>query len=52
MTPYPAYGDIIIDRAYKNSFQQRLESLQYKVSLAMAGAIKGYSMEKRYSIKS
>ena len=45
--PYPADGDIIIDRTYKNSFQQRLESLQYKVSLAMTGSIKGYSMEKR-----
>ena len=42
------YGDIIFDKAYNNSFQQRLESPKYKVSFAIAGAIKGSSTEKLY----
>ena len=42
------YGDVIFDKAYNNSSQQRLESLQYKVSLAITGAIKGTSTEKLY----
>ena len=35
------YGDVIFDKAYNNFFQQRLESFQYKASLAITGAIKG-----------
>ena len=46
--PYWDYGDVIFDKAYNNSFVQSLESLQYKVSLAIAGAIKGFSTEKFY----
>ena len=34
--------------AYNNSFQQRLESLHYKTSLAITGAINGPSTEKLY----
>ena len=33
--------------AYNNSFQQRLESLHYKTSLAITGAI-NYSTERLY----
>ena len=43
MRPHIDYGDIIVEKTYTNSFQQRLEFLQYKVSLAIAGAIKGSS---------
>ena len=36
-------GDVTFDKAYNNSFQQRLESLQYNASLEITGAIKGFS---------
>ena len=38
--PHSDYDDVIFDNAYNNSFQQRLECLQYKASLAITGAIK------------
>ena len=40
------HGKVIFDKAYNNSFQQRLESLQYKTSLAITDAIKVSSTEK------
>ena len=46
--PHLDYGDVIFDKAYNNSFQQRLESPPYKASLAITGAIKGSSAEKLY----
>ena len=46
--PLFRYGDVVVDMAYNNFFQQRLESLQYKASLAITGAIKGSSTEKLY----
>ena len=48
MSPHLDYGDIIFDKAYENSFQQTLESLKYKASLAITGAIKGSSTERLY----
>ena len=33
------YGDIIYDRAYNESFHQKLESIQYNAALAITGAI-------------
>ena len=42
------YGDIIYDQAFNNSFQQKIESLQYNAALAIAGAIRGTSREKNY----
>ena len=42
------YGDVIYDQSYNNSFHAKLESYQYKVALAMIGAIKGSSTEKLY----
>ena len=39
------------NKAYNNSFQQGLESLQYKASLAIAGAIEGSCAEKLYQVK-
>ena len=46
--PHLDYGDKIFDKAYNNSFQERLKSLQYKVSLAIRGAIEGSATERLY----
>ena len=46
--PHLNYGDVILDKAYNNSFHQRIESFQYKAPLARTGAIKGSSTEKLY----
>ena len=46
--PHLNCGDVIIDKVYNNFFQQRLESLQYKASLTITGAIKGSSIERLY----
>ena len=46
--PHLDYGDEIFDKAYIHSFQQRLESCQYKVSLTVLSAIKGSSPENFY----
>ena len=48
MRPHLNYDDVIFDKIYNNSFQQRLESLQYKSSLAITGVIKGSATEKLY----
>ena len=39
------------NKAYNNSFQQGLESLQYKASLAITGSIEGSCTEKLYQLK-
>ena len=39
--PHLDYGDIIYDQAYKESFHQKLESIQYNAALAITGAIVG-----------
>ena len=36
------------DRTFINSFHERLESIQYNAALAITGAIRGSSREKRY----
>ena len=46
--PHLDYGDVIFDKAYNNYFQQTLESLQYKTSLAITGDIKGSFTERLY----
>ena len=46
--PHLDYGDVIFDKAYSNSFQQRLESLQYKASLAVTSGIKGSSTKRLF----
>ena len=35
------YGDVIFEKAFNNSFQQRPEPLQHKKLLTITGAIKG-----------
>ena len=46
--PYLDYGDILYDQAYNMSFHHKLESIQYNACLAITGAIRGISKEKRY----
>lgn len=46
--PHLDYADVIFYKVYNNSSQQRFESLRYKVSLKITGAIKGFSIEKLY----
>ena len=46
--PHLDYGDIIYDQAYKVSFHQKLESIQYNAAFALNGAIRGSSREKLY----
>ena len=46
--PHLDYGDIIYDQAYKESFHQKLESIQYNAALAITGAIRGTSKKKLY----
>ena len=42
------YGDILYDQAYKASFHQKLEKIQYNACTAITGAIRGTSKEKIY----
>ena len=46
--PHLDYGNIIYDQAYKESFHQKLELIQYNAALAITGAIRGTSREKIY----
>ena len=46
--PYLDYGDILYDKAFVNSFHDRLEVTQYNTCLAITGAIRGSSREKLY----
>ena len=40
------YDDIIYDKAYNETFHQKLESIQYNSCLALSRAIRGSSREK------
>ena len=46
--PHLDYGDVIYGRAFKESFQSKLETVQYNPALAMTGAVRGSSREKLY----
>ena len=48
LRPLIDYGDIIYDQPQIDSFCEKLESVQYKVALAITGAIKGSYREKIY----
>ena len=48
--PHLDYGDIIYDRAYNESFHQKLESIQYNAALAITGAIRGTLSRTRLRI--
>ena len=43
--PYLDYGDILYDKAFNESFHQKIESIQYNACLAITGAIRGSSRE-------
>ena len=42
------YGDILCEHTFHNSFHENLESIQHNAALAITGAIRGSSIEKRY----
>ena len=44
--PQLDYGDILCDQVFNLSFQQKLESIQYRACLAITGAIRGTSRKK------
>ena len=46
LRPLIDYEGIIYDQPQNESFCEKLESVQYKVALAITGAIKGSSLEK------
>ena len=46
--PHLDYGDVIYDCAFNESFQNKLESVQYNAALVITGAIRGSSREKLY----
>ena len=41
------YTNIIYDQAYHSAFHDKLESIQYNACLAITGAIRGTSTEKK-----
>ena len=41
------YGDVIYGRAFNEPFHERLQSIQYNVSIAKTEAITGTSSEKK-----
>ena len=43
--PHLDYGDTLYDQAFNLSFQQKLESIQYRACLAITGAMRGTSRD-------
>ena len=48
IAPFLDCGDIIYHQSDNGSFCQKIESIQYKVALAITGAIHGISHTKLY----
>ena len=48
LRPHLDYMEVIYDRAFNESFRNKLESVQYNVALAIPRAIRGSSREKLY----
>ena len=46
--PHLDYGDVIYDQPNNESFNQKIESVQYNAALAITGAIKGTLRECLY----
>ena len=46
LRPYLDNGDILYDKAFNESFHQKIESIQYNACLAITGSIRGSSREK------
>ena len=47
MKPHIDYDDVIYDKTSNKSFWEKLESVQYKIALAITGYIQGTSREKK-----
>ena len=47
ISPDLDYGDALYDQTFNNSFHEKLKSIQYNAAIAIAGAIRGSSREKR-----
>ena len=45
LRPLLDYGDIIYDQPHNESVCEKLEPVQYKIALAITGAIQGTSLE-------
>ena len=52
LRPHLDYGGVIYDRAFNESFQNKLESVQYNAALAFTGAIRGSTREALPRIRS
>ena len=48
MRPHLVYGDILYDKPNNESFQKKMEKVQYRACLAITGEIKGTSREQLY----
>ena len=48
LRPLIHYGDVIYDQLQNKSFSEKLESVQYKTTLAITGAMQGNSRDKLY----
>ena len=48
LRPLIDYGDIIYDQPQNESFREKLESVQYKATLAKTGATQGTSCDNTF----
>ena len=48
LRPHLDYGDVIYDRTFNESFQNKIKSVQYNAAWAIAGGIRGSSRERLY----
>ena len=46
--PHLDYGDILYDKPSNDSFQTKMEKVQYRACLAITGGIRGTSRERLY----
>ena len=46
--PHLDYGDVLYDQNFNNSFNEKMESVQYIECLALTAAMRGTSKEKIY----
>ena len=42
------YADIVYDKAFTDSFKEKMKQVQYSAALTFTGAIKGTSRERLY----
>ena len=49
MRPHFDYGNIVYDKPNNESFQSKIEKVQYRRCLAITGAMQGTSKEKKYN---